>query len=50
VENLEAGTYTIEARTYRAGYEGAFTLTVSLAGGAGTKQTIVFSGLNWNSV
>ncbi len=34
-ENLEAGTYTIEARTYSAGHEGPFTLTVSVAGGAG---------------
>ena len=51
VKDLEAGkTYTVEARTYSEGYEGAFTLTVSVAGGTGTKQTVVFSGLNWNSV
>ena len=34
VDSLDAGTYTIEARTYRADYEGAFTLTVSVAGAA----------------
>ncbi len=32
VRNLAAGTYTVEARTYNAGHEGPFTLTVSLAG------------------
>ena len=32
-ENLGAGTYTIEARTYSEGYEGPFTLTVTVAGG-----------------
>ena len=34
MENLDAGTYTIEARTYREGYEGPFTLTVSVDGAA----------------
>ena len=36
VKELEAGkTYTIEARTYREGYEGPFTLTVTVAGATG---------------
>ena len=36
VADLEAGkTYTIEARTYTEGYEGPFTLTVSVPGGPG---------------
>ena len=36
VQDLEAGkTYTIEARTYREGYEGPFTLTVTVAGATG---------------
>ena len=34
VESLDAGTYTIEARTYHADYEGAFTLTVTVDGAA----------------
>ena len=31
--NLAAGTYTVEARTYSAGYVGPFTLTVSVGSG-----------------
>ena len=38
VENLEAGTYTVEARTYSANYEGDFTLTVSVAGGCAVEE------------
>ena len=33
VRNLAAGTYTVEARTYRTNHEGPFTLTVTVAGG-----------------
>ncbi len=35
-ETLAAGTYTIEATTYRGGETGSFTLTVSGLGGDGT--------------
>ena len=33
LQSLEPGTYNVEARTYSQGYEGPFTLTVSVAGG-----------------
>ena len=36
VETLEAGAYTIEATTYKAGETGSFTLTISGLGGDGT--------------
>ena len=36
---MAAGTYTIEATTYAAGETGAFTLTVSRAGGTGSGLT-----------
>ena len=49
-QNLAAATYTIEATTYTQGYTGDFTLTVSGAGGTGTKQTVIFSEPNWLSV
>ena len=38
-ENLAAGTYTIEATTYRANKTGAFKLTVSVTGGGGSVAT-----------
>ena len=46
VKDLEAGkTYTIEARTYSAGYEGPFTLTVSVTGGTGGPAPIGDCGI-----
>lgn len=50
VQDLEAGkTYTIKARTYSEGYEGPFTLTVSVAGGTcGVPVATAFAPLGDN--
>ena len=49
-QSLEPGTYTIEARTYNEGYEGAFTLTVSGAGGVTPGECVTDLGILTKSV